>query len=87
MKTKLSTLKALIALASLVGIARCSRAQTDALPPSIAALVASGGSVSLVPSDEVQQTSGIFYSSTESYPPAPFDWLPELPVYSVGSNN
>src|SRR5271157_6661813 len=79
-----------IALAILLGLSLSSRAQTetlspvqpDAMPQTIAVLLVRGGSVSPLPPDAIPQ-SGTFYSA-QNFPPMPFDWLPGLPVYSLG---
>jgi hypothetical protein len=55
-------------LALLLGINISSHAQTDTVSP--------------LPPDAVPQ-SGTFYSA-QNRPPMPFDWLPDLPVYSLG---
>jgi uncharacterized Zn-binding protein involved in type VI secretion len=60
-----------IALAILLGISFSSYAQTGTLTP--------------VPPDAVPQI-GTFYSS-QNWPPMPFDWAPDLPVYSLGNGS
>ena len=82
-----------IVLAIFLGISFSSHAQTgtpspvppDVMSQTIAALLVGAGSVSPVPPDAVPQ-SGIFYS-TQNFPPTPFDWSPDLPVYSLGQGN
>jgi hypothetical protein len=55
-------------LALFLGISFPLRPQTETLTP--------------VPPDEVPQF-GTFFSA-QNWPPLPFDWLPDLPVYSLG---
>ena len=61
--------KGAIALAIVLGISLFSRAQTETGSP--------------VPPDDVPQFGAFF--SAQNWPPMPYDWVPDLPVDSLGN--